>query len=287
MSAESLPRSYLYVPGNAADKLTKALGRGADALIVDLEDAVPLAEKDNALAAVRRWLSELPADLGPQVWVRVNAGDQGDAEIAALADASALTGFALAKTESAADVDRAASVLAAAGDERLVLMPLIESGAAVLDVAAIARASRVHRLQIGEVDLAGDLGLDPGPDEAELAPMRAQVVIASAAAGIAPPVGPVSRIIHDVEAFRASTVRVRRQGFVGRACIHPVQVSVTHEVFAPTPDEVAEARDVLDRLDAAEAAGSGVVLDSEGRLVDPAVIRHARKTLALAARGSA
>lgn len=284
MSVGALPRTYLYVPGNAADKLAKAHGRGADALLVDLEDAVPLAEKDDALAAVRSWLADLPADSDVQVWVRVNPDERRDAEIATLAGLPALTGVALAKTESADEVEQVRSVLTSVGDERLKLMPLVESGAAVLRAEAIARVPRVHQIQIGEVDLAGDLGLEPGSDEAELAPMRAQVVMASAAAGIHPPVGPVSRITKDLDAFRASTERIRRQGFVGRACVHPGQLTVVHDVFAPTPAEVAAARDVIERLDAAEAAGRGVLLDAQGRLVDPAVIRNARKTLALAAK---
>lgn len=279
-----LPRTYLYVPGNAGAKLAGALGRGADAVIVDLEDAVPLAEKDGARDGVVTWIRSLPADLGAQVWVRVNAGPLRDADVAALAGLPGLAGIALAKAESRADVEAVAAQLSAAGDETTLLMPLVESAVAVLAVREIASGPRVHQLQIGEVDLAGDLGITPGDDEVEMLTTRTMVVLASVAAGIAPPVGPVSRITADPDALRVSTERVQRLGFIGRACIHPAQVPVVHEVFTPTVDEVDDAQTVLRLLDEAEAAGSGVVLDGQGRLVDPAVLAGAQRTLALAKR---
>ncbi|MEV0718845.1 aldolase/citrate lyase family protein [Asanoa sp. NPDC050611] len=180
------------------------------------------------------------------------------------------------------DVASAAAVLAAAGDPATPLMPLLETAPAVLDARAIAGAPRVDRLQIGEVDLAGELGITPGDDEVELVGIRTQVVLASAAAGIKPPVGPVSRITTDAAALAVSTHRLRRLGFAGRACIHPAQLPVVHEVFTPTAAEVADAREVIALLASAEPAGTGVVLDAAGRLVDPAVLRAARRILALA-----
>ena len=284
---DALPRSYLYVPGNAEAKLAGALGRGADAIIVDLEDAVPLAEKEAARESVVRWIGALPAGLTTEVWVRVNPGVLRELDVAALAGLAGLTGIALAKAESRDDVEAVAAQLVAAGDTTTRLMPVVESAVAVLGVGPIAAGPRVHQLQIGEVDLAGDTGITPGEDEVELLTMRTMVVLASVAAGIAPPVGPVSRITADPEALRRSTERVQRLGFVGRACIHPAQVSVVHEVFRPAAEEDEEARTVLRLVDEAEATGSGVVLDPQGRLVDPAVVAGAQRTLALARRGGA
>ena len=109
--------------------------------------------------------------------------------------------------------------------------------------------------------------------------------MASAAAGLAPPVGPVSTITADPAALVESTERVRRQGFVGRACIHPAQIPVVHEVFTPSAAQIARAEDILARYEAAARAGSGVVLDAGGRLIDAAVIRLARRTLALPGPG--
>lgn len=276
-----LPRSYLYVPGNAADKLAKATARGADALIVDLEDAVPADGKDAATAAVLAWLGSAPAE-GPQVWVRVNDGPRRRTDVAALAGAPALTGLVLAKVRDAAEVAEVAALLEEHGDRTTLLMPLLETASAILDARDLATAPRVHQLQIGEVDLAVDAGLTPGVDEAELGAVRTMVVLASAAAGIHPPVGPVSRETSDLDALTVSTDRVRRQGFVGRACIHPAQLAVVHDVFTPGTDEVAQARAVLDAFDRATATGSGVLLDPEGRMIDLAVIRAARVTVAAA-----
>lgn len=287
MTAASLPRSYLYVPGNAHDKLAKALLRGADALIVDLEDAVPMHEKDNARAAVVAWLAGQPVDGPTELWVRVNAGPLRDADVRALVGIDALTGIILAKVEDAAEVAAIAALLEAAGDTTTLLMPLIETASAMLDARDIARAPRVHQLQIGEVDLTGETGIVPGDDEAELGALRAMVVLASTAAGINPPIGPVSRITSDLPALEVSTQRVRRQGFMGRACIHPAQIAVVHAVFTPSAAEIAEAESVIELVKAAEAQDSGVVLDAAGRLVDPAVLHAAHRTLAQAEAAAA
>ncbi|WP_326554354.1 HpcH/HpaI aldolase/citrate lyase family protein [Micromonospora sp. NBC_01813] len=276
------PRSYLYVPGDAADKLAKAARRGADALIVDLEDAVPLAGKAAAREAVVDWLAAGPGDL--PIWVRVNSGPLRDADLRAVAGQPALTGVVLAKVGAASEVAEAARLLADAADHDTLLMPMVETAAALLDIVAIARQPRVYQLQLGEVDLAGELGLEPGDDDAELAPTRSQVVVASAAAGLHPPVGPVSRITADDAALDASTRRLRRQGFVGRACIHPNQLPVVHQVYTPTAAEIRAARDTIALLETATADGTGVVLDAAGRLVDAAVLRGARRTLTLAER---
>lgn len=278
----TLPRSYLYVPGNAPDKLDRATGRGADALVVDLEDAVPPAGKDDARAAVLQWLREVDPAAG-QVWVRVNAGELRRPDVATLAGAPHLTGLVLAKLDDAAEVVEVADALSAAGDDRTLLMPLLETARAILGAAEIAGQPRVHQLQIGEVDLAADTGIDAGPDEAELAPLRAQVVLASAAAGIHPPVGPVSREFRDLARLEESTRRLRRQGFFGRCCIHPAQLAAVHAVFTPSAAEVAAAADLVGRFDAAVAAGRGVLLDDAGRMVDLAVILTARRTLAVGA----
>lgn len=292
MSERTLVRSFLYVPGNAGDKLARARTRGADALIVDLEDAVPLAEKQRARDAVLAWLADQPAadrppsdaDPGIDIWVRVNGGRLRADDVDALAGVPALTGLVLAKAESAGEVAQVATMLAERGDTTTLLSPLLETGGAVLGAPQIAAQERVHVLQLGEVDLAGDLGLEPGPDEAELAAARAVVVMASAAAGLAAPVGPVSPVIRDLDAFRVSTQRVRRQGFLGRACIHPAQVQVVHEVFTPSDEEIARASELLQLVEQAKAQGSGVVLDASGRMIDPAVTRAAHRVLGLASR---
>lgn len=275
------PRSYLYVPGNAPEKLDRALDRGADALILDLEDAVPDPGKDAARSRVISWLDG--ANPQPcQVWVRVNSGAARDADVAALAGAEHLTGIVLAKAEDPGEVAAVAALLDAAGDTRTALMPLLETARAVIAAASIAQQPRVSHLQLGEVDLCADTGIDPGPDEGELGPLRAHVVLASAAAGLPLPVGPVSRNFSDLASFEDSTRRLRRQGFFGRCCIHPAQLDIVHDVFTPTEQEVADATRTVAAFDAAVAAGRGVLLDDAGHLVDLAVVRSARRTVEVA-----
>jgi citrate lyase subunit beta / citryl-CoA lyase len=276
-----LPRSYLYVPGNASDKLAKAAARGADALIIDLEDAVPPAAKSEAAAAVVAWLRDAPAG-GPQLWVRVNEDPLRQTDVATLANLPTLTGLVLAKVRDASEVAEIAAQLDACGDRNTLLMPLLETSSAVLEARSLAAQPRVHQLQVGEVDLCADAGITPGPDDAELGWVRGMVVLASAATGVHPPVGPVSRLIQQTEALAESTRAVRRQGFFGRACIHPAQLPVVHDVFTPSEQEVTEAREVLEAFDRATAAGSGVAVDSAGRMIDMAVVRGARVTVAAA-----
>lgn len=128
----------------------------------------------------------------------------------------------------------------------------------------------------GEADLCADTGIDPG-DPGGLLAIRTQVVLASAAAGIDPPIGPVSTDFRDLDALAESTKNLARLGFRGRSCIHPAQVPIVNEVFTPDPVALTRARELLSRF---ESAHGGVVLDADGRMVDLAVIRRARRLLA-------
>lgn len=273
-----LARSALYVPGDAGDKLARALERGADEVIVDLEDAVASASKDQARELVRVWLHDLPILANVGVWVRLNTGDLRETDVRAIADAPALTGVMVAKTETPDELVELDRLLSSLGSTAAVV-PLLESAAAVLRAAEIAKAPRVQRLQIGEADLRADIGVTPGDDERELLYVRSHVVLASTAAGIAPPIAPVSTNFRDLDAFRASTAALARLGFVGRACIHPAQVAVANEVFTPTEEQVARARALVEKW---ERDGAGVAVDERGHFVDEAVIRQARLVLARA-----
>ncbi|WP_405915046.1 HpcH/HpaI aldolase/citrate lyase family protein [Streptomyces sp. NBC_00728] len=282
------PRSYLYVPGDRPRMLAKALDRGADALIVDLEDAVAPAAKQTALRAVRRWLEELAPDNGADIWVRVNPGPDGLREAAALVG-PALRGLCLAKCPDPGVVsafhdvltEREAHLGLTAGG--IALSPLLETAAAVLNAPALAAAPRVAHLQAGEADLCAELGMEPRSDDrSELLVVRTTLVLACAAAGIAPPVGPVSTVFRDTGALLASTRALRRLGYRSRACIHPDQLPVVHEVFTPSAEEVAAARALVDRFEEAARSGRAVVTGADGRMVDEAVVRAARRVLGTA-----
>ncbi|CAN5150950.1 CoA ester lyase [soil metagenome] len=273
--------TYLYVPGNAVGRFVKADASGADAVIFDLEDAVHRDDKEAARTHVAQHLA-LPRPAGVETWVRLNGDERVVADVAAVVG-PALTGVILAKTAGVEELAALDEVLAAAELERglvrgrIAVAPLIESGLGLANVVEIARSPRVSTLHLGEVDLAADLGLEPGPDAIELLFARSQVVVACSAAGIGSPVAPVSPDFRDLTAYAVTTRALRRLGFVGRACIHPAQLQVVRDVFTPTATEASEAADVLRRLD--EAAG-GVAVDAQGRMIDEAVARHARRLLA-------
>jgi len=277
--------SYLYVPGSAPERFAKAEAAGPGAVILDLEDAVGQADKVTARGHVAGYL-RTRASATPQAWVRINTGAAGYADLDAVAG-PALRGVVVPKTESAEQLieldARLAALEAGLGlpKGRIAVSPLIESGQGLVDVDAIAAGPRVTCLQLGEVDLAADLGLEPGPDELELLYARSRVVVASSAAGIARPVAPVSTQFRDLDWFATSTRALRRLGVFARACIHPAQLAAVHEVFAPSAEELDAARDVLQRL---EAARGGAAVDAAGRMIDEAVARQARRVLAVGER---
>ncbi|WP_228941542.1 HpcH/HpaI aldolase/citrate lyase family protein [Nocardioides sp. Leaf374] len=304
-----LPRSFLYVPGNRPELFDKAAGGQADAVVLDLEDAVPLPAKAEAREAVRRWLDARDPTTGAQAWVRVDPA-------ALTADLDAvlhphLDGLFLATATPAAldsltahprwlrsERQRASRNHHPSGD------PVVEEQAVVEErapasvskppsvVALIESAEGLQTLQqmsthpaltafgIGEVDLLGDLRVTrTHRTEAVVLALRTQVVVASAAAGLEAPVAPTSTDFRDLDAFAESTRLALDHGFRSRTAIHPAQVPVIHDALTPTADEVAAAQDVVGRY---EDSGSSVALDSTGRLIDGAVVRGARETLARA-----
>jgi citrate lyase subunit beta/citryl-CoA lyase len=244
------------------------------------------------LKDVLTWLNseQVTQDINGQVserWVRVNAGEAGLHELDQLAH-GLLRGVVLPKVTSSADLVAADKVIT--GAERrhglapgsIAFMPLIETAEAVLNIVTIARASRVIILQLGEVDLAADLGIEPGVNDEELAVIRSCVVVASRASAIAAPVGPVSTNYSDLPLFRASTEHLRRLGFVGRVAIHPSQLPIIHETFAHAAEEIESARELIRAAKLFAEAGRGAWVGVDGRMVDEAVLRRARRILDLA-----
>lgn len=267
-----LPRSALYVPGDAPEKLEKALSRGADELIIDLEDAVRSAHKDSALMEVVSWLHSITSTKTP-IWVRINPGDRRLNELQALAECANLFGVIVAKTENSTELYEVDQLLTSVNSTAKVI-PLLESAHAVLDAREIASAPRVHRLQVGEADLRSEIGATLGRDEIEMLHVRSHVLLVSAAAKISPPLAPVSTQFRDVEAFRESTIALKRLGFFGRACIHPAQIPIANEVFTPSAEAVARAQKLLETF-----SGVGAGAAESGEMIDEAILRGARRLL--------
>lgn len=226
-------RSYLYVPGEPAAP-AEPEHRAADAVIVDLTDARAARDRPAAHAVVAEFLLCRPP---ATVWAQINIGEDGVPDIRGVV-AAGLAGVCVAGAESANELAVLAVALAEAEEAvglpigTTKVAPLLQSAAAVFAAAQLARAPRVTRLLLGEAELCADLGITPGPDERELLWVRSQTVAASAAAGIAAPIGPACTRTEDPVALRQSTDALRRMGFRGRVCVHPVQLPVVHEVFA-------------------------------------------------------
>ena len=272
-----LPRSYLFVPGHRPERFEKALAAGADAVILDLEDAVPAAEKNAARDAVLQWVHAREAAPSPQILVRINAcgTPQHAADVAAcrrgVHGVQGVHGLVLPKSEQVADLARLARALPG-----VALLPLIESAAGLAAALEIARAPNVQRLLFGSIDFQHDLGIEGDGDE--LLYFRSQLVLHSRLAGLAAPADGVSTVLDDAARVHAETLRARRLGFGAKLCIHPKQIAPVHEAFAPTEAELDWARRVLAAADA--AGGAAVALD--GAMVDRPVILRAEGLLARA-----
>lgn len=257
------PRSYLFVPGNRPERFDKALAAGADAVIVDLEDAVGPTDKPAARAALARWL-----DAARPVWIRVNGVDTPwFADDLAAARRPGVAGVVVPKSESAAQVADVARALPGTS-----IIPLIETAAGVWHALAIASAPQVARLAFGSVDLALDLEAEDGSGTFGYA--RARVVFASRVARIAAPVDGVTLALADPAMLDADVVRARREGFGAKFAVHPRQVPAINQGFAPTPAEIEWARRVM------AAAGDGnAAAQLDGRMIDRPVIEWARRLL--------
>lgn len=260
--SRAVARSYLYVPGNRPDRFDKACAAGADAVIIDLEDAVPPAEKPAARAALATWLS--PAQ---PVIVRVNAADtEWFEDDLAACDAAGVVGVVLPKAERIGD-----GVTSLCRRNGLALLPLIETAAGMAQAAAVAATPCVQRLMFGTIDFQFELDIDGDGDE--LLAFRSQLVLASRLAGIQPPVDGPCTSWEDTDLLAADSRRARRLGFGGKLCIHPKQVAFVNTAFSPSESEVAWARRVLD---AAKRSG-GAAVAVEGRMVDRPVILKAER----------
>ena len=282
-------RSMLFTPGNRPRMVAKVATFGADAVILDLEDAVPLAEKEATRPVVRAALPTLAG--GPPRYVRVNALETGltggDLEAIVCAD---LDGVKLPKVETADDlleVDRLLSDLEAErGLEvgQIDLIPSIETARGVLNARSIAEAgSRARLLSFGAGDFCRDVGVRfTGnlwePDGLELLFARSQIVLASRAAGLEPPLDTVWLDVRDHAGLEQDARAAYRLGFQGKMAIHPGQVPIINEVFSPTAEEIDYARRVVAAFEQAEAAGSASIA-VDGRLVDYPIVIKARWVL--------
>jgi citrate lyase subunit beta / citryl-CoA lyase len=281
----SVYRSFLFAPGNHPRRVEKALTLDADATILDLEDACPIAEKVATRSVVVAACQKARRGLG---YVRVNATttEFGYGDIVAVVQRG-VDGIILPKVETVDEIKAIDwLVLQLERDRNLPpgafdIIPIIETGKGVANVSAIAAAgTRVKRLSFGAGDFTLDMNIEWSRNEDELLPYRSAIVLASRAAEIEPPLDTVWVDIKDMEGFRASVQSIKRLGFQGKMCIYPDQVPVVNEMLAPTPAEVEWSRRVVQAFKEAEKAGSASI-QLDGKFIDYPIVYRAERVLAM------
>ncbi|SAK79663.1 HpcH/HpaI aldolase [Caballeronia fortuita] len=259
-------KTYLFVPGNRPERFEKAYASGADAVILDLEDAVATEAKVEARDAVCKWLSE-----SGKAYVRVNAADTEwfKSDLADIVTCAGLLGIVVPKAE---DADFLATVSGKL-PPHAVLLPLIETAVGFESLRAIARSPKVERLLFGTIDFQVDTGIRG--DGEELQYFRSEITLVSRLAGLAGPVDGVTATLDDGEQLRLETLRGRDLGFRGKLCIHPKQIAHVNAAFTPNADEIDWAKRVLKAVE--KSKGSATTVD--GKMVDVPIILKARDVL--------
>lgn len=281
-------RSWLFAPGSNMRIMDKAVTSSADCVILDLEDAVSLAEKSSARALVAEVLRTRDR---ANLYVRINALSTAFAYDDVLACVSPyLAGMMLPKAETARDIavldwlllqqERSLGL----GEGAIGIVPLLETAKGIADAAAIATASaRVRQLAFGAGDFTLELNMVWSRDEAELIASRHSIVLSSACAGLLPPIDAAWVDISDGEGMALSARRARDHGFQGKLCIHPAQVAAVHAAYTPGRADVARAERVVAAFEEAIASGAASI-QVDGRMIDYPIVEIARRTLADATR---
>lgn len=282
-------RSFLFTPGNHPRKVAKVFDAGADAVILDLEDAVAIAEKPATRAVVVEALKNARRCLG---YVRVNAYDTPYCfrDLTSVVGPW-LDGIVLPKVESADQMLSVSWILDQLEAEQgmepgtIDLMPIVETGRGMANLTDIANCgSRARRLSFGAGDYTLDMNMRWSHDESELHHARATMAMHSRAAGLEPPVDTV--FIHIGErhrdALRNSAELPKTMGFQGKLCIHPEQVGPVNETFTPSAADIEHARKVVEAFEQAEAEGSASI-QVDGYFVDYPIVEKARRSLAIMA----
>lgn len=268
-------RTFLFVPGTRPDRFAKATASGADAVILDLEDAVSAPDKAGAREAAARFVSAHPA------LVRINSvGTPWHGhDLAALRGSEHLTGIVLPKAESPQQID----AVARAVGPGVPVFALLETAVGIRDAVRIAQAPGTARLLFGDLDFRLDVGIPhrEGNDQALLF-ARSAIVIAARAAGLPGPVDGVQPEIDNDAKTLETARRAAGLGFSGKLCLHPRQVPLVHTAFAPTTPELRWAREVLD-----SAAGATGAVRVGGEMIDKPRVELAQRMVDAARRAGA
>jgi citrate lyase subunit beta/citryl-CoA lyase len=284
-------RSFLFAPGNVPRRVEKALTLDADAVILDLEDSVGVADKAATRAPVAQALARPRRG---RAYVRVNAPTSPFCYRDLVETVRpGLDGVVVPKIESAADLHAIDWLLAGLERENglaegsLDLMPIIETAAGLQRIDRIVQARnlrpyrgawRVRRVAFGAADYANDVGLSPTLEENELADARSRLVLASRAAGMENPIDSPWFHFKESEAFARALERSRRSGFQGRLCVHPDQIGPVNAAYRPSAEELAAAERIVNAFREAEARGAAAI-QVDGQMIDYPVAYRAQALL--------
>ncbi len=261
----SKSRSMLFVPGSQPQRFDKAYVTSADMVIIDLEDAVAITDKDIARNYIAGWLS---AD--KRVAIRVNAiGTQWFEDDINLCVMEGVGAVVLPKAEQIEDIQRIRHIV---GPDKAIL-PLVETAIGLSNAVFLAKEQGVQRLLFGSIDFQLDLGISG--EKEELLHFRSQLVLASRLAGLTGPVDGVCTVLDDAVLLNQDVSYAKKLGFSGKLCIHPKQVDVVNDGFMPTLAEIVWARAVIEAMDAADGAAVAV----DGKMVDKPVLLRAQRVL--------
>ncbi len=289
MKAIGTLRTALFVPATRPDRIDKALSAGADAVIIDLEDAVPHALKSEAREIARKKVLE---NVLGKLIVRVNAlGSGHNLKDLDFVLAASLTGIMLPKVESGEQIREIHERLSGFERARGILpgtfyvIALIESARGVQNVFRIfsetITPARAFLAAFGAADYSLDMGISMSRDAAALHYPRSRIAVACRAAGKEPPIDtPFMIDLKDLDALRIDAGRAKELGFQGKLCIHPGQVGPCNEIFSPTPEEILYARRVVEAFEKSEAGGIGA-LQLDGKFIDYPVVERSRRIIRL------
>lgn len=279
----SVYRSFLFAPGNHPRRVEKALTLDADGVILDLEDACPIAEKKATRPVVVAALQKPRRCLG---YVRVNAmtTEFGYGDMVSVVKPG-VDGIIVPKVETVDEIKAADWLVhqlerdSGLKPGSVDIIPIIETARGLANVGAIAAAgTRVRRLSFGAGDFTLDMNIEWSREEDELLPYRNAVVLASRAGGIDPPLDTVWVDIKDVEGFTKSVRTIKRLGFQGKMCIYPDQVPVVNEILAPSAADAEWAHRVVAAFKEAEKAGSASI-QLDGKFIDYPIVYRAERVL--------
>lgn len=277
----SLARSYLFVPGTNKDMIKKAIASNADSIIIDLEDAVALAEKEKARETVKESLIRFSKE--KEIFVRINDCETPFWEedlICAVTNGAA--GIVVPKSESGQHIRFVCQKIREVAtnlSSTFQVIPLIETAKGVQFAYAIAAEDEmISKLAFGSIDFSLDIGCELSANGMELLFARSQIVIASKAAGIGAPIDTVYADFNNAAGFENEAKIAKQLGFKGKLIIHPKQIQITHQLFSPSEEEIYNARAIVKAFEEAEESGvASIAVDNQ--MVDYPVYKKAKHLL--------